>query len=194
MCAGKDLSRTKNPQTDDHQVLVTYSGKHQVRYRCPCCQEILRSALKNAGQTECCPSCSRNLLVPGRDKLLELKDEIDLPRVSRLKAIQLKNASMMEQTQHQLLKEIEKANTEKRVRLKELNKQLETQFADSIRRLQLGKKNWKEELLLRVSAACADKINRVCESQLPDRLQSELVTSILKIRKDATTRIITGDS
>ena len=194
MCAGKDLSRTKNPQTDDHQVLVTYSGKHQVRYRCPCCQEILRSALKNAGQTECCPSCSRNLLVPGRDKLLELKDEIDLPRVSRLKAIQLKNASMMEQTQHQLLKEIEEANTEKRVRLKELNKQLETQFADSIRRLQLGKKNWKEELLLRVSAACADKINRVCESQLPDRLQSELVTSILKIRKDATTRIITGDS
>ena len=194
MCAGKDLSRTKNPQTDDHQVLVTYSGKHQVRYRCPCCQEILRSALKNAGQTECCPSCSRNLLVPGRDKLLELKDEIDLPRVSRLKAIQLKNASMMEQTQHQLLKEIEKANTEKRVRLKELNKQLETQFADSIRHLQLGKKNWKEELLFRVSAACADKINRVCESQLPDRLQSELVTSILKIRKDATTRIITGDS
>ena len=192
MCASKDLSRTENPQADEHQVRVTYSGKHQIRYRCPFCQEALRSSLKDAGQKEYCPKCSRFLLVPGREKLLELKDEIDLPRASRIKAIQLKNASMIQQTEHQMLTEIKRANIEKRVRLKELNKQLETQFADSIRNLQLGKKKWKEELLLSLSAACAGKINRVCESQLPDQLQSELVAGILKIRKDATTRIING--
>ena len=164
---------TRGSRSQDLQVFVTYSGRHQIRYHCPFCDELLRSALKDAGNKEYCPRCSRYLIVPGSEKFLELKDEIDLPRVSRLNAIKLKNSSEMEQIEHQLIKELEQANVEKKVRLKQLNRKLESQFADAIRDKQLSKKEWQVELLLKLSAICARKINHICESNMPEHIQIE---------------------
>lgn len=183
------------PATDgDYEVIVGYFGKHFVRYSCKFCQERLRSQLRQAGQIESCPNCDSALEVPGREELARLRNELDLPRTAQIKVLQLKNQAELETLEYKMLKEFDQAKQQQDSRFNGLNKSLSFEFEEAIRNTEFKKKNWKEELLLKLSSKCAKKIEQICDMQISDSQKKRLVERIFAIRRTATSSIINGSS
>jgi len=54
---------------------TVFGGKEEITYDCPGCKESLRSPLSDAGNEDHCPHCECDFVVPGEERVQEIKRE-----------------------------------------------------------------------------------------------------------------------
>lgn len=57
------------------KVTKTVLGKLSLKFKCPSCRVMLNSKFEEAGTTDTCPDCGTKFVVPGADKLAELRKQ-----------------------------------------------------------------------------------------------------------------------
>jgi membrane protein involved in colicin uptake len=57
------------------QINKNLFGKYRVGYKCPNCEERLKSPLSEAGNKDTCPCCGACFVVPGAEELTRITNE-----------------------------------------------------------------------------------------------------------------------
>ena len=176
--------------SDDIEIKQTYVGKHLVFYRCPVCQEKLKSALRNAGNHETCPACKHQICVPGKSALEQNWSELDLPRHRQLDASRLKHDAKIDVIEHRLStadaikQHLAGAANEK------LRQNLDVDFAEGMAELRCLRDDTKAQSLIQLSDILLEKLCEVENLNLPDKLKKDVVNSLYEISEAAKKQIM----
>src|SRR4051812_12993902 len=59
----------------EYSIKKSWFGGYKVSYDCPHCSTALTSPLDDAGKTDYCPECNKQLVVPGKDARARMRSE-----------------------------------------------------------------------------------------------------------------------
>ena len=175
---------------DDIEIKQTYVGKHLVFYKCPVCQEKLKSALRNAGNYETCPACKRQICVPGESALEQNWSELDLPRHRQLDASRLKHDAKLDVIEHKLLTKDSVRQNLAGAANKKLRRNLDLDFAEQMVDLRCMRDDNKAQSLIQLNDILLEKLSEVENLKWPDELKMKVVKSLYEISEAAKEQIM----
>ena len=175
---------------DDIEIKQTYVGKHLVFYRCPVCQEKLKSALRNAGNHETCPACKHQICVPGKSALEQNLSELDLPRHRQIDASRLKHDAKIDVIEHQLSTKDSVKQQLAGAANQKLRQNLDCDFAEQMVELRCSRDDTKAQSLIQLNDILLEKLCEVENRNWPDPLKKKVVSSLYEISEAAKQQIM----
>ncbi|KAA5546021.1 hypothetical protein FYK55_03695 [Roseiconus nitratireducens] len=80
-----------------YQIIKSVTGR-SIKYSCPKCHTVLRSALREAGQSDACPSCGNAFIVPGQKERAEFEAIREAKRREKLEAKERERARRQQES------------------------------------------------------------------------------------------------